>query len=84
MSYHGADHAADVDGVTASRDVVSRVLQVFGVEVQYLHTDIHHGTIELGRRQEKLRCSYTQLNSELTLARLQNEREEFRLHARAR
>lgn len=58
MSYHGADHAADVDGVTASRNVISRVLQVLAVEVQYLHTNVHHGLLELVRKQEKSSCSY--------------------------
>lgn len=56
-SYHGADHAADVDGVTASRNVISRVLHVFVVEVQYLHTNVHHAVLKLGRKQEKFSCS---------------------------
>ena len=47
VSYHGADHAADVDGVAASRDVIGWVPQVFGVDVQYLHADVHYVLIKL-------------------------------------
>ena len=60
MSYHGADHAADVDGVTASRDIVSRVLQVFVVLVQYLKANLHHVVLKLDRETDrKGDASYT-------------------------
>ena len=52
-SYHGADHAADVDGVAASGNIVRRVLQVLVVDVQDLHANLHHVVLKLdGSRQE--------------------------------
>lgn len=53
MSYHGADHTADVDGVTASRDVVSRVTQVFVVLVQYCRANLHHILLKLYRKTDR-------------------------------
>ena len=47
ISYHGADHAADVDGVTASGDIASRVFTMFEVKVQNPQTNVHHVVLKL-------------------------------------
>ncbi len=53
MSYHGADDAANVDGVTASSDISSWVFQVFVGQVQHLHADGHHGVLKLHRDRRR-------------------------------
>ena len=52
LSYHGADHTADVDGVTASRHIVSWVSKVFAVKVQNFQTNFHHVILKLERQSE--------------------------------
>lgn len=42
VTHHGCDDTADVDGVTASGNVVSWVPLVFDVVVEYFHANLHH------------------------------------------
>ena len=54
LPYHGADHTADVDAVTASRNIISWVSTVFEVTVQYFKANFHHVVLKLGRQREYL------------------------------
>ena len=47
LSYHGADHPADVDGVAAGGVVLRSVPQTLGIDIQQLQTDLHHVFLKL-------------------------------------